>query len=320
MSRKPGRSTPLLVFGIILLGMLLTALALGPLGSTILSLFGLEVTAPEWMAVGSPEIQLKSEGIIHLSWFTITNTLIASWLTIIVLFLFFFFATRKMKIIPGRLQNLAELIIETMLNLISPVAEKNTRILLPLFATIFLYVITNAYMAFIPIFDGPIYLVEHSGAHAPILRAANTDINVPLSIALIAVIYTEIQGLRIHGFFRYLDSFFQTGKLKEGFSYLLKGKIKPALSGLSFGVLNLFIGVLEVISHMVRLLSFTFRLFGNMTAGLTLLLVATFLVPYILSIVVYGLESFFGALQAFIFSILTVVFASMAMSSHDAEH
>ena len=319
MSKKPGCSTPLFIVGIILAGMFLIALVYGPLGSKILSLTGAQITAPEWMAVGKPEIQLKSEAVVHLSWFTITNTLIASWLTIIVLFTFFFFATRRMKLVPGRLQNLAEIVIEGLLNLISPGAEKNARILLPLFATIFLYVITNAYLAFIPIFDGPIYLIEPNGAHAPIIRAANTDINVTLSIAIISFLYTEIQGLRIHGLFPYINTFFQTGKLRDGFSHLIKGKIKPALSGLAFGFLNLLIGVLEIISHLVRLLSFTFRLFGNMTAGLTLLLVATFLVPYILSIAVYGLESFFGALQAFIFGILTVVFASMSMSS-DAEH
>jgi F-type H+-transporting ATPase subunit a len=263
MSKKLGCSTPLLIFGIVLLAMFVIAFMFGPLGAKILSLGGIEIEAPEWMAVEKPHIQLPSEGIIHLSWFTITNTLIASWLTIIVLFLFFYFATRKMQLIPGRLQNLAELIIESLLNLIRPVAEKNARILLPLFATIFLYVLVNAYMAFIPLFDGPIYLIEHNGAHAPLLRAANTDINVPLSIAIISFFYTEIQGLRIHGFFRYLDTFFQTGKLKEGFSQLIKGKVKPALSGLAFGFLNLFIGLLEVISHLVRLLSFTFSLFGN---------------------------------------------------------
>ncbi len=315
MSKKPGCSTPILIAGLVFFAMFIFAFLFGPLGS---KLFGLNV--PEWMAVSKPEIQLKSEAVAHISWFTITNTLIASWLTIIVLGTFFYFATRKMKLIPGRLQNFAEVIIEILLNFASSVGEKHARMLLPLLATIFLYVVTNAYLALFPFFDGTIYIVEPNGFHAPIIRAANTDINLPLSLAIVSFLYAEIQGLRTHGLFRYLNSFFQAGKLREGFAYLFKGKIKPALGSLTFGFINLFIGVLEVIGHLVRLVSFTFRLFGNMTAGVILLSAVTFLVPFIAAIPFYGLEMLVGLVQAMIFGGLTMVFSAMAMTSHDIAH
>ena len=119
-------------------------------------------------------------------------------------------------------------------------------------------------------------------------------------------LFVEILGIRAHGI-GYFKEFFRFGKL-------LRGKIMD-------GVIDLFVGALEGISHLVRLVSFTFRLFGNMTAGEILLLVATFLVPFVISIPVYGLELMVGLIQGVIFAGLTIVFASMAVATHeDDEH
>jgi F-type H+-transporting ATPase subunit a len=99
-----------------------------------------------------------------------------------------------MKLIPGRLQNLAEVIVETLLNFVKGVAgEKNSRILFPIVATIFLYVLTNAYLALLPFF-GTVGITEHNGTFVPLLRAANTDINLPLSIAIISFVCIEFGG------------------------------------------------------------------------------------------------------------------------------
>jgi F-type H+-transporting ATPase subunit a len=251
--------------------------------------------------------------------FTITNTLIASWLTIIVLISLVYACTRKMKLIPGRLQSLAELIVETLLNFVQNVAgEKNARTLFPVVATIFLYVLTNAYLALLPFF-GTIGITEHDGTFIPLLRAANTDINLPLSIALISFVCVEFWGLRSLGFFHYINSFFNFGQLRDGFVSLFKGKIRPAISGIMFGFINLFIGGLEILSHFIRIISFTFRLFGNMTAGEILLLVVSFLIPLVASIPFYGLELLVGVLQALIFAGLTLVFGVIAMAPHAEE-
>jgi len=152
-----------------------------------------------------------------------------------------------------------------------------------------------------------------------LFRAANTDINLPLSIALISFIFVEYWGLRALGFFRYLNSFFNIGQLRDGFISLFKGKIRPAITGIMFGFINLFVGGLEVLSHFIRIISFTFRLFGNMTAGEILLLVVSFLIPFIASIPFYGLELLVGFLQAMIFAGLTLVFGVIAMAPHDEE-
>jgi F-type H+-transporting ATPase subunit a len=299
---------------IVLLALLLTGLVVGPLGSSLLG-----IKAPSFLAVAKPQVQLPSEGIVHVSAFMVTNTLIAAWLTIIVLGGLFYAATRKMKLIPDKLQNFAELIVETMLNFVKGVAgENHARTLFPLVATIFLYVWTNALLALLPFF-GTIGIIEHNGTFIPLLRAANTDINLPLSIAIISFVSVEFWGLRSLGFFHYLNSFFNFGQIRDGFVSLFKGKIRPAISGIMFGFINLFIGGLEILSHFIRIVSFTFRLFGNMTAGEILLLVVSFLVPLVASIPFYGLELLVGVLQALIFAGLTLVFGVIAMAPHEEE-
>jgi F-type H+-transporting ATPase subunit a len=300
---------------VVLVALLVTGILLGPIGAS------LGIKAPSFLAVSKPNIELPSEGIFHISAFTVTNTLIASWFTIIVLAGLFYAATRRMKLIPGGLQNFAELIVEIMLDFVKGVAgEKHARTIFPVVATIFLYVLTNAWLALLPFF-GTIGITEHNGTVIPFLRAANTDINLPLSIALISFVMVEYWGLRSLGSFRYLNSFFNVGQLRDGFKSLFRGKIRPAVSGIFFGFINLFIGALEILSHFIRIISFTFRLFGNMTAGEILLLIVSFLVPLALtvSILLYGLELLVGILQALIFAGLTLVFGIIAMAPHEEE-
>lgn len=224
-----------------------------------------------------------------------------------------------MKIIPGRLQGFAELIVESLINFIEGAAgKKNARTLFPIVATIFLYVITNAYLALLPFF-GTIGFVEHEHTFVPLFRAANTDINVPLSIALVSVICIEYWGIRALGAGHYINSFFNVSQLRKGVANLFKGKIRSAISDIMLGFINVFVGILEVFSHFTRIISFTFRLFGNMTAGEILLLVAAFLVPFIAAIPFYGLELLIGFIQALIFAGLTLVFGVIALTPHSEE-
>jgi F-type H+-transporting ATPase subunit a len=311
-----GCSTRILIISVIfVLVLLIGGFIIGPIGS---KLFNIDI--PESLTVSKPHVILPAEGIVHLSFFTITNTLLASWLTVIVLVVLFYFCTRKMSVNrPGKLQIFAEFVVESLLNFIKGAAgEQNARLLFPVVATIFLYVITNAYLALLPFF-GTIGIYEDAHTFLPVLRAANTDINVPLSIALVAFVFIEYIGIRKLGAFPYLNTFFNVGQLKDGVKSLFKGKIVPAISGIVLGCINLFVGCLEVLSHLIRIISFTFRLFGNMTAGEILLLIVTFLVPLIATIPFYGLELLVGFIQALIFAGLTLVFGTIALTPHSEE-
>jgi F-type H+-transporting ATPase subunit a len=292
---------------VVLLGLTIFGVLIGPLGSGV-----------DKSYLKPPEVQLPSESIISTPVINITNTLIASWITIIVLVLIFYFATRKMKLIPGRFQAFAEYVVEALLNLVKGIAgDKEARRLFPIVATIFLYVLTNAALALIPIW-GTIGIHEN-GTFVPFLRAANTDVNLPLSIAIISFIFIEYLGVKSIGGLHYLGGFFKLEVLGNGFKNLFKGKIKPALSGIFMGLINVFIGFIEILSHLIRLLSFTARLFGNMTAGEILILAITFLVPFVASTIFYGLELFFGFIQALIFASLTLVFGVIALTPHEEE-
>ncbi|MCJ7791045.1 MAG: F0F1 ATP synthase subunit A [Dehalococcoidia bacterium] len=307
---KLGCATKIIVFSlVIILALFGVGLVFGPLGA---SFFGTQV--PSFMAVPKPHVELPSEGVFEVAGFSITNTLIASWLTVIVLAIVFYVCTRKMKLIPGKLQNLAEMAVEALLSFVKSAAgEKHARLLFPVVATIFIYVITNAYLALLPFF-GTIVVAGQEGTAVPLFRSANSDINVPLSIAIMSFIFVEFWGMKSLGASRYLGEFFNFGQIGRGVKELFRGKIRPAITNIAFGFINLFVGLLEVFSHLIRIVSFTFRLFGNMTAGEILLLISAFLIPFIFTIPFYGLELLIGFIQALIFAGLTLVFGIIAVA------
>jgi len=304
-----------------LVGILLIFLALfvvgfiaGPLGSKLFPDLGL----PGWLSVARPEPKLPAEEVFHLFGFPITNTIIAAWLSIIVLVGLSYVATRRIKLIPTRLQSIFESVLGWLYSFCQSVAgEENGRRFFPLVATIFLFVITNAWLSLLPGF-GSIMITTAEGEHAHLLRGANTDINLPLALALMSFVFVEYFGLRSRGF-RYLGKFINVGQLFTSLGQLVRGRLRAGLSGLFTGFVNIFVGFLEAISELVRIVSFTFRLFGNMTAGEILLLIAMFLVPWIFALPFYGLELLVGFVQALIFGGLTLVFLTIAVTHHGAE-
>jgi F-type H+-transporting ATPase subunit a len=195
--------------------------------------------------------------------------------------------------------------------------EKNGRRFFPIVATIFLFVLMNAWLSLLPGF-GSVEVITAEGEHVHLLRGANTDINVPLALALVSFVFVEYFGLRSHGF-RYLGKFINVGQFFRSIGQLFRGRFKAGLSGLFNGMIDIFVGILEALSEVIRVVSFTFRLFGNMTAGEILLLIVAFLVPWVLALPFYGLELLVGFVQALIFAGLTLVFVTIAVTSHQAE-
>jgi F-type H+-transporting ATPase subunit a len=307
-----GRLKILVFFFIPVLVLFGVGLVFGPLGSSFLGM-----KPPAIFQVPRPTVELPSEPVFHVGHFSVTNTLLASWLTIIVLVGLSLVLTRKMKLIPGKRQAMAEAIVEGLLNFVESVAgKKHARMLFPGVATIFIYVISNAYLALFPFF-GSIGIIEHDGKFSPLFRSANTDVNVPLSIALMSFIFVETWGMRAIGASHYLREFINVRQFLQGLKELFTGKIKTGPMNIVFGFISLFVGVLEIFSHLTRMLSFTFRLFGNMTAGEILILVSCFLIPLVFTIPFYGLEMLIGMIQALIFSGLTLVFGTIAVSPHE---
>ena len=227
----------------------------------------------------------------------VTNTLLSAWFATIVIILFFVLGARKRSFVPGRFQSVIEVLYEGVLGFCTSVlGPEMARRAFPVIATIFFFVLFNAWLALLPFYQF-VGFVQGGEIKAHLLKSAGTDLNMPLALALISFVFVEYYGLRAHGL-GYFKKFFAFGKLLRG---------KPS------GVIDVFVGFLEGVSELVRVVSFTFRLFGNMTAGEILVIMITFLVPFVATQFVFGLELLVGLIQAVIFASLTVVFLSVAV-------
>ncbi len=308
-----GCSFPVLVLVVLLfLALFIIGFLSGPLGKNLVGDFGLP------FGLARPEPSLPAETVFHIFGFPIANSVIAAWITIVFLVVFSYVVTRRMKIVPGRLQCIFESLLGWLYNLCTSVAgEENGRRFFPVVATIFLFVAFNAWLSLIPGF-GSIEIVNAEGHHVHLLRGANTDINMPLALALASFFFVEYFGLKTLGI-RYLSKFINVGQFFRGLGHIFRGRVRDGFSGLFTGFINIFVGILEALSEFVRIVSFTFRLFGNMTAGEILLLIAMFLIPWLFALPFYGLELLVGFVQALIFGGLTLVFLTLAVAHHGGE-
>jgi F-type H+-transporting ATPase subunit a len=311
-----GCSFPLLIgLAVVFLVLLVIGIMVGPVGKSI---FGVE--PPSWLAVPQPELKLPAETVFHLFGFPITNSMLGAWITIIFLVGFSWAITRRMKLIPGKLQMAFEFLVGWLYDLCCGVAgEENGRRFFPVVATIFLFVGFNAWLALVlPIF-GSITIHTAEGT-VPLFRPPNTDINLPLALALTSFGFFWFFGLGVLRF-RFLGQFFNFGEFGRGLKLLFEGKLKDSILVLFAGVIHIFTGFLELISVLIRVLSLTFRLFGNMTAGEMFVLVMIFLLPLMSLVVglVYPLELLIGFIQAIIFGGLTLIFLTLAVQPHEEE-
>ena len=257
-------------------------------------------------AEGEEKVQFNPLGMFE---FAITNTMLSAWVTTLLLIGLFVFGVRKAKMVPGRLQNLVEIAVESLMGFVEGVIGRDVgRKVFPLIATIFLFVVFNAWIPLIPIWPSLGFKDADGEIAAHLLRSAGTDLNMPLALALISFVFVEYWGLKTLGF-RYVGKFIPVGEFIRN---IKKGQVFQAF-------IAVFVGFLEGISELVRVVSFTFRLFGNMTAGEVLVLMAAFLVPFVATVFVYGLELLVGVVQALIFAGLTLVFVTVAITPHEEE-
>lgn len=236
------------------------------------------------------EISIKAEEIFHIGAWPVTNALLLSTLAVLVLLAFGFFLKRKLLLVPGKLQGIFEFLIESLLDLMDSVLgeRKLSEKYLPLIATIFLFILTSNWLGLFPIV-GSLEITENHHI-VPLLRAPASDLNFTIALAIISVFAVNFLGAFAIGARKHLSKFF-TFK-------------NPIFS---------FVGILEFLSEFIKIISFSFRLFGNVFAGEVLLMIVGFLAPHIIPLPFLFLEVFVGFIQAFIFSMLTLVFLSMAV-------
>jgi F-type H+-transporting ATPase subunit a len=247
-------------------------------------------------------ISIASEPIFFIGSFGVTNTLITAWLAILVIIVLASIFSKGIKKVPGRFQALGEIVLEGFMDFMETFAGSRAKVrqFLPLVGTIFVFVLAANWIGTLPGVETIGFHSEHEGHEVfiPLFRTVNSDLNMTLALALIVVIGTHIVGLKT------------IGKHHVG-----KFIVNPFKNPIGF-----FVGGLELIGEVSRVVSLTFRLFGNIFAGSVLMMIISFLAPYIVPIPFLGLEIFVGFIQALVFSVLAMMFMSAAVEMHAEEH
>lgn len=303
-----------------------------------------------------PAETLSSQPILTLPIFGsiyLTNTMVATLIAdvvLIIIALLVYRATRSGALIPKGLSGAMEALLEAINNLTESTAGKWTKKIFPFFATLTLLILIVNWMELLPGVDtigfihhaepgskgysveqvlpnvytivqpativtetssssghttGAISAEESGYIITPFVRVASTDLNFTVALALIAVTMTQVFGVRALKL-----SYFTKFINFKGF-----GKKNPF-----FGAIDFFVGLIELVSEFSKLLSFSFRLFGNIFAGSVLLFVMGNLIPVLVPSVFLGLEFFVGIIQAVVFGMLTMIFMSQATQGHEEEH
>ncbi|MDE2020124.1 MAG: F0F1 ATP synthase subunit A [Patescibacteria group bacterium] len=242
-------------------------------------------------------ISLRAEEIFHIGPFPVTNSVLLAVIVFVLLVIIGLVLRRRLMLVPGAVQNIVELVIEGALNLMDSVLgdRRTSEKYLPLVLTIFLFVLFSNWLGLLP-GVGSIMVNQPEGS-VPLLRSPASDLNFTLALALIAVTFANALGIAAIGFKKRASVFFN-----------FKGPI------------DFFVGILELVSEFAKIISFSFRLFGNVFAGEVLLAIMAFLVPYLAPLPFMFLEIFVGFIQAFIFGMLTLVFVAMATAAHGEGH
>lgn len=282
------------------------------------------------------EISLAAERIFTVGSFPVTNALLLAIITLILLSAVFVLLRRKLALIPSRAQSVAEIVLEEALTLMDAVLGHRGKSIkyAPLILSVFLFVMISNWLGLLPGVGS--IVVESSEVHeetavstletetevheegprtapvapehvteetnteerhsvVPLLRAPAADLNFTIALAMISVLSVNMLGMAALGARRFSKRYFTLSN--------------PIYT---------FTGILEFISEFVKIISFSFRLFGNVFAGEVLLMIVGFLVPFVLPLPFLFLEIFVGFIQAFIFSMLTLVFVAMATSEAEA--
>lgn len=236
-------------------------------------------------------IVLKPEVLGFYKNLPITNTLLVGWVAMIVLTLASIVATWKVKLVPTAAQNFFEAIIEPFYSLVSDLAgEKKAKIFFPFAASFFLYIVVSNWLGLLPGFGTITFKGE------PLLRSTNSDLNMTLALALVSAALTHIFAVKYLGLTSYLGRW------------------------VSLNPIFLFVGILEIISEFTKIVSLSFRLFGNIFAGEVVLSTVAGIFAFFVPLPFYFLEIIVGFVQAAVFAMLTLVFMVLLSEKHEMEH
>ena len=263
-------------------------------------------------------VTIYAEKIFSIGNFQVTNSLLTSWAAVLVVLALVLALRLKLKKIPGKLQNVFEVLLEGALSLVDQVTNdrKISNRIFPLVLSLFVFILINNWLGLLPIF-GSIGIVAREGAGSvfiPFLRSGTADINTTLALSVMVVLGSNVFGVMVIGLWKTFNKYVNISAL---WSIITKVRKDPTV--LVVAPVNFFVGILELIGEMAKIASLSLRLFGNVFAGEVLLASMSAIFAYLVPGPFLFLEIFVGLIQALIFSLLATVYFTIASQDH-TEH
>jgi F-type H+-transporting ATPase subunit a len=246
----------------------------------------LELPAPHVIVDLDPANPTPTGPLVVGFWPSITSTLFTMWIVILLVLGMAIVMTRRRDVIPGRLQNAAELAYESLENFALSLGGERARPYVPWFAGLFIFIVAGNWIGLV----SPVGKLEE-------LRAPTSDVNVTVGLALVSFTVFQAEGFRKLGVGGYLGKFFPLSEFRNG---------------VGAGVIALFVGLIELLLEFIKPVTLSMRLFGNIYGGEVALGVVTGLTVAILPVALYGLEFLLNLVQALIFSVLSLMFILIA--------
>ncbi len=257
---------------------------------------------------------LYGEEIFSIGNFHVTNSVFTSWLAFLVILAIAVSAVAKKRLVPKGLQNIFEIIIEELLKLCDSVTQnrKISLLALPIVLSLVIFVLINNWIGLIPGVGS--IMVETAHGPVALLRGATADLNTTLVLAIVSVVFANFVGVFSVGAWNTFTKFIRLPvllRLRKVFKDPVQLVLVPV---------DIFVGLLELLGEVAKIASLSFRLFGNIFAGEVLIASMAAIFAYFTPLPFVFLEFFVGIIQAFIIGLLTVVYVTLAVQTHDESH
>lgn len=242
------------------------------------------------------DISLSPDILFYIRSFPVSNTFFWSVVVSLFIILVFVLVGQRMKRVPSGLQNIIEILLEGSYSFVESVIGpgKKAKRIFPLVATMFIFIVISNLAVYIP--GQAAFSIDRDGGSLSIFRAVMSDYGLVLVMTLITVITVQIVAIAVSGPFKYIGKFFNFRS-----------------------PLKFFLGIMDLIGELAKIVSLSFRLFGNIFAGEVLGMVMLFLAPFFIPLPFMFLGLLTAIVQAFVFAVLTLVFVSMASEIETSE-
>lgn len=263
------------------------------------------------------ETTIFAEPIFHFNYFTITNSLLNSWLVVFIIIIISLASKSKVNLIPRGLQNAWEMIIDGFLGIFDSVTGSREKSLkfFPLVFAFFIFILLNNWLGLVPGVGSIGKVVSEHGEKifVPYFRGGTADLNTTLALAIIGVVASHIIGVMAVGVWHYLNKFINIKAFLE-----IPKKFRKDPTIIIINPIKAFVGLIEIVGEIAKVASLSFRLFGNIFAGEVLLASMSAILAFGLPIPFMFLEVIVGLIQALIFAIL--ILAYLTMNTTQEEH